>query len=78
MHPLDDGLPMEDRISPTTEDVAILQRNIRRIMAWDHALHPPGPHGEIVGSNLLHALRLACGDYIHFKPKELRRTKRRA
>ena len=62
------GTAIGARIPPTDEDIEILRRNIRRVMKWDHDLHPPGPHGEIVGSNILCALRNLCSDYLHFKP----------
>lgn len=58
------------RIKPTDEDVAILQRNIRRIMRWESE----APHqGKPDHMRLIRALRNATGDYLEYTDPQPRR-----
>ena len=71
MHPRDAGTAMGSRIAPTDDDLPILQRNMKRLMRWDNEIHgePLSDRPVLSRSNLLPAIRRACGDYLHFKPE---------
>lgn len=63
--------PASDRLKPTDDDCAILQRNMRRLFRWDNEIHgvPLSASRAVISqSNLLPTIRRACDDYLHFKP----------
>jgi hypothetical protein len=70
--PMSMGVAAGDRVEPTPEDLAIFQRNLRRIMKWQIQQHPLAP-GESrsfpIAVDMLAPFRNFCGDYLHYAPR---------
>lgn len=62
---------MTDRIDPTAEDLAIVARNVRRMLRWDAALRRDARSARDTleaGKRFVGALRRMTADYLEFAP----------